>query len=98
MSTWVYAVNKFAEPSVRIQSERGHKVVDTGPYAIVRHPLYSVSFFLVCGIPLPLGSYWALLPVAVGGVVIVCGLSWKTACFKTNSKATRTTLLAFATG
>jgi protein-S-isoprenylcysteine O-methyltransferase Ste14 len=45
MSTWVYAVNKFAEPSVRIQSERGHKVVDTGPYAIVRHPLYSVSFF-----------------------------------------------------
>jgi protein-S-isoprenylcysteine O-methyltransferase Ste14 len=71
MSTWVYAANKFAEPSVRIQSERGHKVVDTGPYAIVRHPLYLVSLFLVAGIALALGSYWALVPVAVGGMVIV---------------------------
>jgi protein-S-isoprenylcysteine O-methyltransferase Ste14 len=71
LSTWVYAVNKFAEPSVRIQSERQQKVVDTGPYAIVRHPLYAVSFFLVVGMALALGSYWALIPVAVGTMVIL---------------------------
>lgn len=71
LSTWVYAVNKFAEPSVRIQSERAHKVVDIGPCAIVRHPLYAVSVFLVVGMALALGSYWALLPVAAGAIVII---------------------------
>ena len=38
--TWAESVNKFFEPSVRIQSDRGHKVIDTGPYAIIRHPGY----------------------------------------------------------
>jgi protein-S-isoprenylcysteine O-methyltransferase Ste14 len=71
MSDWVYAVNKFAEPSVRIQSDRGQKLVDTGPYAMVRHPLYVASFFLVVGIPLALGSYYALIPVGVGILAIV---------------------------
>jgi protein-S-isoprenylcysteine O-methyltransferase Ste14 len=71
LSTWVYAVNKFAEPSVRIQSDRQQKVIDTGPYAIVRHPLYAVSFFLVVGMALALGSFWALIPVAVGTAVLL---------------------------
>ena len=38
--TWAESVNKFFEPTVRIQTDRGHKVIDTGPYAIVRHPGY----------------------------------------------------------
>ncbi len=67
----MYAVNKFAEPSVRIQSDRGHRVVDTGPYAIVRHPLYLAGIFTVVGMALALGSYRALIPVAVGVVVIL---------------------------
>jgi protein-S-isoprenylcysteine O-methyltransferase Ste14 len=71
LSTWVYAVNRFAEPSVRIQAERQQTVVDTGPYAIVRHPLYAFSFFLVVGMALALGSYWALIPVAVGTILIL---------------------------
>lgn len=70
-SVWVESVNKFAEPSVRIQVERGHKVVDTGPYAIVRHPMYVASFFLFFGIPLSLGSLWALAPVAFASLVLV---------------------------
>lgn len=70
-SVWVYGVNKFAEPGVRIQTERGHKVVDSGPYAIVRHPLYAASFFLVVGIALALGSFWALIPVALGSLVLI---------------------------
>ncbi len=71
LSIWVYKVNKFAEPTVRIQTERGHKVIDTGPYAIVRHPLYLGGLILFAGIPLALGSFWALIPVAFGTLVII---------------------------
>jgi protein-S-isoprenylcysteine O-methyltransferase Ste14 len=71
VSIWAEAVNRFAEPGVRIQAERGHKVVDTGPYAIVRHPLYFGGFFLVFGIALALGSFWAVVPGAIGSLIIV---------------------------
>ncbi len=71
LSTWVYAVNKFAEPSVRIQADRGQRVIDGGPYAIIRHPLYSASSFLVVGMAFAMGSYWALVPVGFGAVVII---------------------------
>ena len=57
LSIWVYRVNKFAEPSVRIQTERGHKVIDTGPYAIVRHPLYLGALLCVPGFPWPLAPF-----------------------------------------
>ena len=70
-NTWVLSVNKFAERSVRIQTERGHQVVDTGPYAIVRHPMYSSIFLSLGGVPLALGSYWALIPAAVAGIALV---------------------------
>jgi protein-S-isoprenylcysteine O-methyltransferase Ste14 len=43
--TWAQSVNKFFESTVRIQRERGHRVVDTGPYATVRHPGYVGSIF-----------------------------------------------------
>jgi protein-S-isoprenylcysteine O-methyltransferase Ste14 len=66
---WVQAVNKFAEPSVRIQP--GQKVIDTGPYAIVRHPMYAASYPLFAGISLSLGSHWALVPVAVVAILVV---------------------------
>ncbi len=68
---WVLSVNKFAEMSVRIQTERGHKVIDTGPYAVVRHPMYVACFLLFPGIALALGSFWALIPAALVSVVLV---------------------------
>jgi protein-S-isoprenylcysteine O-methyltransferase Ste14 len=71
LSTWVYAVNKYAEPSVRIQLDRGQKVVDNGPYAFVRHPLYLFSIVMIAGIVLALGSYWAFIPFALGFLDIV---------------------------
>jgi protein-S-isoprenylcysteine O-methyltransferase Ste14 len=71
LSIWVYRVNNFAEPGVRIQTERGHRVVDTGPYAFVRHPLYSGAMLMLLGIPLSLGSYWALVFSALGALVLV---------------------------
>jgi protein-S-isoprenylcysteine O-methyltransferase Ste14 len=71
LSIWVYRVNKFAEPTVRIQTDRGQRVIDTGPYAVVRHPLYLGALLMCAGIPLSLGSFWALLPAAVGAVTLV---------------------------
>ena len=68
---WLEVVNKFAEPGVRIQTDRGHKVVDTGPYAIVRHPTYLASMPQFAGMALALGSYWALLPTAAASLVLV---------------------------
>ena len=53
--------NSFAAPVVRIQSERGHKVISTGPYALVRHPMYAGAVLFLFSIPLMLGSLWGLL-------------------------------------
>jgi len=71
LSIWAESVNKFAEPSVRIQTERGHKVVDTGPYAIIRHPIYLGGLFFFAGIPLALASFWALLPAGTAMIVLI---------------------------
>jgi protein-S-isoprenylcysteine O-methyltransferase Ste14 len=53
--------NSFSSPVVRIQKERGHHVVSTGPYAIVRHPLYSGGTILLVGMALSLGSWPGLV-------------------------------------
>ena len=62
---WPQAVNRHFEPGVRIQSDRGQTVIDTGPYAIVRHPGYSAATLLILGMALMLGSYWALVPAII---------------------------------
>jgi protein-S-isoprenylcysteine O-methyltransferase Ste14 len=69
--TWATSVNKFFEPSVRIQADRGHRVIDTGPYAIVRHPGYALGYPLFLGMPLALGSLWALIPALLVGPLLV---------------------------
>ena len=61
---WAMIVNPYVAPEVRIQTERGHRVITTGPYAIVRHPMYVGLILVLAGIPLLLGSCWAFLPVA----------------------------------
>jgi protein-S-isoprenylcysteine O-methyltransferase Ste14 len=61
-SQWlVVRENSFAAPIVKIQRERGHKVVTTGPYAFVRHPMYAGAIPFLIGTPLLLGSWWGLL-------------------------------------
>ncbi len=64
-SIWPVAVNRHFEPGVRIQEDRGQTVIDTGPYAIVRHPGYSAATLLILGMALMLGSYWALVPAII---------------------------------
>jgi protein-S-isoprenylcysteine O-methyltransferase Ste14 len=63
--TWPQAVNRHFEPGVRIQSDRGQTVIDTGPYAYIRHPGYSFGILLAISMALMLGSWWALLPAAL---------------------------------
>jgi protein-S-isoprenylcysteine O-methyltransferase Ste14 len=53
--------NSFAAPVVKVQAERGHRVIDTGPYAFVRHPMYSGAVLYFAGIALLLGSWWGLV-------------------------------------
>jgi protein-S-isoprenylcysteine O-methyltransferase Ste14 len=55
----VSKVNTYAAANVRV--EEGQKVIDTGVYATVRHPMYFGALFLIVGTPLALGSWWSLL-------------------------------------
>ena len=57
--------NPFLERQVRIQSELGHHVITTGPYHVVRHPMYSGLMLLLPGGALILGSAWAFAPLAI---------------------------------
>ena len=56
----VFAANSFAAPVVRLQSERGQHLIDTGPYAVVRHPMYAAAMLYLIGMPLLLGSWLGL--------------------------------------
>jgi len=63
----VFRENTFAAPIVRLQIERDHKVVSTGPYSLVRHPMYMGTMCFFVGVPLLLGSLYGLyfLPLLV---------------------------------
>src|SRR5215471_8290451 len=60
---WTMRTNSFAAPVVKIQEERGQTVITTGPYAVVRHPLYFGALFYVAATSLVLGSWWGLATV-----------------------------------
>ncbi len=63
--------NAFAAPVVRHQRERGHTVIDTGVYSVVRHPLYVSGILLMIGAPLWLGSYAAALLAVVPAALVL---------------------------
>ncbi|MBA7700682.1 hypothetical protein ES703_109405 [subsurface metagenome] len=69
-STWAMAVNKFFEPTVRIQKDREHQVIMTGPYRFVRHPGYLGGAMFYIAAPFIIGSAYALIPGAVAIVLI----------------------------
>jgi protein-S-isoprenylcysteine O-methyltransferase Ste14 len=68
----VFRENSFAAPVVRVQAEREQRVIDTGPYALVRHPMYTAAIPYLAGVPLLLGSWYGLLVVAamIAGVAL----------------------------
>jgi len=55
---WVIKTNSWAASNIRVES--GQKVIDTGPYAYVRHPMYAAAVWLFVGMPLALGSWWSV--------------------------------------
>ena len=58
---WVMRENTFLSQVVKIDKARGHQVITTGPYAIVRHPMYTVVIVLLFALPIALGSRYALI-------------------------------------
>ncbi|MEI6764640.1 MAG: isoprenylcysteine carboxylmethyltransferase family protein [Bacteroidota bacterium] len=63
--------NKFFSSTVRIQTERGHTVCETGLYKIVRHPAYMGSFIQTIGFPLLFGSFWSIIPAGVSMLLLL---------------------------
>jgi len=68
----VFVENSFASATIEIAADQ--TVIETGPYAFVRHPMYFGALLTDCCIPVALGSWWALLPVVAKVPVIVLRL------------------------
>ncbi len=71
LTTWALIVNRFFSSVVRIQTERGHTVVSSGPYRFVRHPGYIGGVVAWLASPILLGSVWSFVPVVVITVLYV---------------------------
>jgi protein-S-isoprenylcysteine O-methyltransferase Ste14 len=70
-AVWALVENRFFSSVVRIQTERGHVVCDSGPYRIMRHPGYAGNILPLLGIVLALSSVWTLIPAAVALIIAV---------------------------
>jgi len=77
ITTWAEAVNEFFEVTVRIQVDRGQAVIDTGPYAFVRHPGYFGAIFTAFGMALSLDSLWALIPAGLMSLLLIVRTLWE---------------------
>jgi protein-S-isoprenylcysteine O-methyltransferase Ste14 len=69
--TWSMCTNDFFEGTVRIQAQRGHYVINSGPYRYVRHPGYVAVILSFVGLPLALGTWYALIPGMIGVAVYI---------------------------
>lgn len=67
----VYRENTYTSATIEIAE--GQRVIDTGPYAVIRHPMYASALLYLIGTPLALGSYWGLL----GMVLMLPALVWR---------------------
>ena len=68
---WAMAANAYFSTAVRIQEDREHRVVSSGPYRFVRHPGYVGMILMYVGAPVMLGSLWALIPGGLNGVAFI---------------------------
>jgi len=67
LAVWAMIVNRFFSAVARIQDDRGHQVISSGPYRVMRHPGYAGSLLSMLAFPAMMNSTWALLP-ALGTV------------------------------
>lgn len=70
-AVWALIENRFFSSTVRIQTDRGHSVCDSGPYRIVRHPGYAGNLFALPGMVLAFGSVWILIPAIAALIIAV---------------------------
>jgi len=63
--------NKFFSSTVRIQTDRGHIVCETGLYKMVRHPAYLGSIIQSLGFPLLFGSLWSIIPISISIILLI---------------------------
>jgi protein-S-isoprenylcysteine O-methyltransferase Ste14 len=68
---WATASNAFFSQQVRLQPDRGQAVATGGPYRFLRHPGYAGALLFELFSPIALGSWWAVIPSAIGFVVLV---------------------------
>ena len=69
--SWIMKENTYLSRFVEIQEDRGHKVITSGPYKFVRHPMYISAAILMIALPIALGSLYALIPMAFVIVFII---------------------------
>lgn len=76
LTAWAMVENRFFSGTVRIQTDRGHTVISSGPYRLVRHPGYAGSVLATVCVPVILGSWWTFVPagVAIASLVARTGL------------------------
>ena len=79
-NTWAMLENQYFAAVVRIQTDRGQKVVEGGPYHFVRHPGYASSYLVGLMFPIMIGSWWSYIPVVIMIVLLIIrtGLEDKT--------------------
>lgn len=74
IGSWAMVQNKYFSTFIRIQEDRDHEVITSGPYHWVRHPGYAGVILASIALPISLGSLWALIPAFIGA----CGFVIRT--------------------
>ncbi len=69
--TWAMKSNPYFSPTVRIQDDRNHHAITSGPYQYVRHPGYVGAVLMLISTPLILGSWWALVPAGLTAALFI---------------------------
>lgn len=71
LGSWALIENRFFSGVVRIQMDRNHRVVTTGPYRLVRHPGYAGALWTYLAMPILLDSLWAFIPTVLLVAVLI---------------------------
>ena len=69
--------NAFASKVLDIREDKGHKLIDTGSYAIVRHPMYTGFLLMFLGVPFLLGSWYTLIPAILFAILILTRIKFE---------------------
>ena len=70
-SSWALIENAYFSGTVRLQTDRGHSVCETGPYRFIRHPGYAGGFWSYLMMPLVLDSAWSFIPVVLLSIIMI---------------------------